>query len=242
MIVRSWAAVGLNEKVLRLAREGLGARARVVDLACGTGALSMELARSGFLVTAADIFPESFGFHGRLPFVEMDVEKAEDWGRLEGPFDAVFAVEVIEHLKNPAAFLGNCIGKLAPGGMLVLTTPNASHYVSRLMFLFQGFYKYHSPSLLASSTLTSEGRRLPPHVNGFTGWMIRSMMEEAGFRDISLMKSTNFLSGLLPIPLRPKNLFRWGCYYLLGALATPAMRSWKKDLVFSNNLIATGIK
>jgi SAM-dependent methyltransferase len=40
-------------------------------------------------------------------------------------FDLVFAGDLIEHLPNPGLFLGAAARHLAPGGRLVITTPNA---------------------------------------------------------------------------------------------------------------------
>lgn len=43
---------------------------------------------------------------------------------LGGPYDAIFAGELIEHLDNPGLFLDNAKRHLAPSGLLLLTTPN----------------------------------------------------------------------------------------------------------------------
>lgn len=40
-------------------------------------------------------------------------------------FDLIFAGDLIEHLSNPGIFLVNCKKHLAPGGRLLITTPNA---------------------------------------------------------------------------------------------------------------------
>ena len=43
---------------------------------------------------------------------------------LGGPFDVVYGSEVIEHVPTPHDFLKICRAHLAPGGVLVLTTPD----------------------------------------------------------------------------------------------------------------------
>ena len=43
---------------------------------------------------------------------------------LGGPYAAIVAAELIEHLDSPGAFLDNARRSLAPGGRLLLTTPN----------------------------------------------------------------------------------------------------------------------
>jgi 2-polyprenyl-6-hydroxyphenyl methylase/3-demethylubiquinone-9 3-methyltransferase len=56
---------------------------------------------------------------------------------LDGQFDLVTAMEVIEHVADPAAFLKALAKRLAPGGLLVLSTPNATGW-SRLLMITVG--------------------------------------------------------------------------------------------------------
>lgn len=58
-----------------------------------------------------------------------------DFGRA---FDAIFAFDLIEHLSNPGLFLACCRKHLAPGGALILTTPNAHGFYPMLLKLFHG--------------------------------------------------------------------------------------------------------
>jgi len=39
-------------------------------------------------------------------------------------FDLVTSMEVIEHVSDPAAFIGELAARLAPGGLMILSTPN----------------------------------------------------------------------------------------------------------------------
>lgn len=54
--------------------------------------------------------------------VALDAQRLD---LLPGDFDTIVAGELIEHLENPGLFLAACREKLAAGGRLVLTTPNA---------------------------------------------------------------------------------------------------------------------
>jgi 2-polyprenyl-6-hydroxyphenyl methylase/3-demethylubiquinone-9 3-methyltransferase len=51
---------------------------------------------------------------------------AGDVQELEGSFDLITCLEVIEHVADPAAFLQALARRLAPGGLLILSTPNAT--------------------------------------------------------------------------------------------------------------------
>lgn len=238
--IRSWASSRVHDRVMEIINQTIPSGGRVLDVACGPGALSQRLDAEGFNVVAADAFPEVFRLHGRIPFVELDVEK--EWSDLEDGFDAVCAVEIIEHVENPYLFVRKCFETLKPGGVLIMTTPNAAHYVSRIMFLLSGVFGLYSPRNFTPKTRTEKGALLPPHIHWFAGWMIRGNLKRAGFEEITFSSCNNWLNGLVPIPRRPLNLLRWGFHRFLGTLALPFMRSPAKDSIFSKNIIAIARK
>jgi SAM-dependent methyltransferase len=202
--------------------------------------LSQRLYQEGFRVTAVDAFAEVFRLHGTIPFHELDVEK--DWAGLEGRFDAICAVEIIEHLENPYLFVRRCFDALQHGGLIVLSTPNAGHYVSRIRFLLASVFELYSPPSFSPKATTDGGTLLPPHIHAFTGWMIKGNLERAGFRDVSFTASSTWLTGLSPIPRRPLNFLRWGLNHLVGGLAVPIMRSPAGDSIFSRNIVVMARK
>ena len=51
---------------------------------------------------------------------------------LTGTFDLVTAMEVVEHVADPKAFLASLAARLAPGGLMILSTPNRTAW-SRLL-------------------------------------------------------------------------------------------------------------
>ena len=57
-------------------------------------------------------------------------------------FDVVLAVEVVEHLENPWAFMREAVRTLRPEGFLIITTPNVSSIPSRLEYLRSGVLPY----------------------------------------------------------------------------------------------------
>jgi SAM-dependent methyltransferase len=77
-------------------------------------------------------------FHGtRDILVDLnDAKFADALGK--GAFDLVTAVEVIEHLEAPIAFLRGLAQLLAPNGVAVVTTPNVDSLPARLKFLLKG--------------------------------------------------------------------------------------------------------
>jgi 2-polyprenyl-6-hydroxyphenyl methylase/3-demethylubiquinone-9 3-methyltransferase len=110
-----------------------------LDVGCGAGLLAEPLARLGAMVTGIDAAPELIAVareHAAAMRLEIDY-RAGDVHELEGQFDLVTCMEVIEHVADPAAFLKAVAKRLAPVGLLVLSTPNATAW-SRLMMITIG--------------------------------------------------------------------------------------------------------
>ncbi|MHB8185475.1 MAG: glycosyltransferase [Dermatophilaceae bacterium] len=117
----------------RYARPGL----RCVDLGAGTGALAVRLQQLDLDVLGAD--RDAAGFQAPVPFRRVDLDDAQFPDALgPGQFDLVTAVEVIEHLEAPIAFLRGLARLLTPDGVAVVTTPNVDSLPARLKFLLKG--------------------------------------------------------------------------------------------------------
>ena len=105
--------------------------ADILDVGCGGGILSEALARLGAKVTSIDPSGENIAVahaHSRMDpattsinYQQTTVEAMASSGRL---FDAVCALEVIEHVDTPLAFVTACGACLKPGGSLFLSTMN----------------------------------------------------------------------------------------------------------------------
>jgi 2-polyprenyl-6-hydroxyphenyl methylase/3-demethylubiquinone-9 3-methyltransferase len=64
----------------------------------------------------------------------LDIDyRAGELSELEGQFDLITCMEVIEHVADPAAFVATLARRLAPDGLLVLSTPNATGWAKLLM-------------------------------------------------------------------------------------------------------------
>ena len=134
--IRAWG--GLHRDVADELARRVPAGSRVLDLAAGSGAMSLRLTDMGYDVTASDLIGESFRLHGQVPFVAADLNGR--FGDLfAGQFDAVMAVELIEHLENPWHFLRQCFAILRPGGHLFVTTPNINNSASKAILVRFGF-------------------------------------------------------------------------------------------------------
>ncbi len=104
---------------------------RVLDLGCGAGYGAAELARVAQWVTGVDIAAEAIAYaqlHYRLPNLEYLESPCEAVAKPDASFDLVVAFEVMEHLPDANALLAEGRRLLAPGGQLVISTPNRLYY------------------------------------------------------------------------------------------------------------------
>ena len=99
---------------------------RALDVGCGAGLLCEPLARMGAEVTGVDAAPEliaAASVHAAGVGLAIDY-RAVGVEALDGTFDLVTAMEVVEHVANPGAFVRSLAERVALGGLLILSTPN----------------------------------------------------------------------------------------------------------------------
>ena len=100
---------------------------RVLDAGCGEGFCTQALADVAASVVGADYHAEAVETARRtwrkpnLTFRVADLARESPGA---GQFDLVVNFQVLEHIPDEIAFLRNLASALAPGGALLLTTPN----------------------------------------------------------------------------------------------------------------------
>jgi len=164
-----YAARELHPAAHRMLEESVGPGGRVLDVGAGAGAMSLRLGDAGYEMTATDLFRASFRAPG-IPFVQADLNTPFAC-HLPGPFDAVVALEIIEHLENPRHVLRQLRALLPKGGQLVLSTPNISNPVSQALFLRRGQYQWFS-----DNDYHEQG-----HITPLSPWTLVKALEESGF-------------------------------------------------------------
>jgi len=109
---------------------------RALDVGCGAGLLCEPLARLGADVTGVDAAEENIAAaseHASGSGLAIDY-RCGDVGTLElAGFDLVCSMEVIEHVADKQAFVNALAAALAPGGLMVLSTPNRTPQARLLM-------------------------------------------------------------------------------------------------------------
>ncbi len=156
---------GLADPVTRAAwRELLlahlpAAPARVADLGCGTGTLSVLLAAEGYDVHGVDLSPEMIDRARTKAAASPDlsvsfaVGDASEPDLPAGTFDVVLSRHVLWALPDPAAGLGRWCDLLVPGGRLLL--------VEGRWFNGAGLAAADTQALVAGAGRTSDVRLLP---------------------------------------------------------------------------------
>ena len=102
---------------------------RLLDIGCGGGLLSEPMARLGAEVVGADAAPKNIEvarLHAGQVGLKIDyrADTAEALLAAGESFDVVLAMEIIEHVDGPPAFVQSCHDLLRPGGLLVMSTLN----------------------------------------------------------------------------------------------------------------------
>jgi SAM-dependent methyltransferase len=116
---------------VRLLDRAIAGDARIVEVGCGTGQMSLYLARADRLVVAADVARASlrlgaaaarrFGVD-RVQFVETDLHRP---GLRPSAFDVVYSSGVLHHTPDPRAAFARVARLVRPGGVMVVGVYNA---------------------------------------------------------------------------------------------------------------------
>ncbi len=152
-----------------------------VDGGCGVGNLRRFVAGLFDRLDGADAVRYD-GFPADAEFARVDL----DTGRVpldDGTADVVAAVETIEHLENPRAFVRMLARLARPGGWVVVTTPNQHSLLSKTRFVLRGEHAAFTDS------------SYPAHLTALLAVDLRRMAAECGLVDIAIEYST---SGRVP--------------------------------------------
>lgn len=119
-----------------------GKKIDVLDCGAGHGAFTKKLYDEGYNVSACDLFPEIFYFD------KVECKKADVTASLpfaDNSFDAIVAMEIMEHIQDHEVFFAECNRILKPGGAVYISTPNILSLKSRIRFMFTGFFYSFKP-------------------------------------------------------------------------------------------------
>ena len=162
------------EKRVRLARFVPASAGRVLDGACGDGALGVALkALPGRVVFGVEKDPAlAEAARARLDEVVVGDQYTLALPWEAGNFDAAVCEGLLPRLRDPQPFLGQVFAALKPGGLFVATAPNLQFYEHFLM-LARGRWIYGE-----------EGALSREHLRFFTAQSLLLLMQATGFGNI----------------------------------------------------------
>ena len=162
---------GGHMKLLSLVGDGK----RVLDVGCSSGYLARPLVERGCTVVGIERDPMAAERAREVceHVLEGDVELLE-LPFAPGSFDVVLCGDLVEHLRDPHAFMARVRPLLADGGRLVLSTPNVANWANRLGLL-AGRWSYTDRGILDRS-----------HVHLFTRKTLVEALRDAGYRVVEL--------------------------------------------------------
>ncbi|HUD01952.1 MAG TPA: bifunctional 2-polyprenyl-6-hydroxyphenol methylase/3-demethylubiquinol 3-O-methyltransferase UbiG [Rhabdochlamydiaceae bacterium] len=105
----------------------LPSHAKVLDMGCGAGFLTHDLARLGHEVTGIDLSEDSLRIAkkldetGRIKYIQGDATAVP---LPENSLDVVCAMDLLEHVENPKAVIQEAARLLKPGGLFFFHTFN----------------------------------------------------------------------------------------------------------------------
>jgi ubiquinone/menaquinone biosynthesis C-methylase UbiE len=154
----------------RFAQSDLAPGDRVLDLGCGAGDLTADLAQVAPHTIGADVaqaaLARALRRHPELDLRLLSLDGPLPFG--DGAFDVVWSSEVIEHVADTARWLSEARRVLAPQGRLLLTTPDHG----RLRLLLGGVERYCDP--------------VGDHLHLYTARSLRALLRDFGFGDIAV--------------------------------------------------------
>ncbi len=152
-----------------LRRAGLGAGMSVLDVGCGPGDVTLEIARvvgSSGRVVGIDM-DAAVLTHGRVAAekaglaVEWRCQDVEDFDE-PGAYDLVYARFLLSHLVDPAAMLDHLLGALRPGGRIVIEDIDISaHTCWPASSAFARYVELYEATARAHGVDATIGPRLP---------------------------------------------------------------------------------
>jgi len=158
----------------------VGANKAVLDVGCDTGYLGEALGASGNTTSGFEINEETAqAARQHLTRVEVGDLESVDLVSLFGPasFDVVVFGDVLEHLRDPLPTLRQSRRLLAPGGSVLISTPNVAHGDVRLALL-QGNFRYNKLGILDET-----------HTRFFTRESLVEFLRDAGFVLVDLRRT-----------------------------------------------------
>lgn len=205
-------------------------RGRVLDVGSGTGELCKKLQELQYRVNACDIDLTKFKYP-TIPHKHGDLMQKLLYKKHS--FDIVTCTEVLEHLENPWQAFREFKRLLKPKGILVISLPNFSSLLSRLVFFSRGNYREFNDVVWKNWG----------HINPLTFTEVYNIALKIGFTLIDVTTQNSQIT-VSKLPLRLvqfslSKLLNWGKLMFIGTdIKDQAFKYLEiPSLLYGDNLI-----
>jgi len=159
----------------------------VLELGCGTGYFTRELACSGANIVAVDVSPDLLEIakaNSSAPNVRYEIQNAYELSYPDAVFDSVVGSSVLHHLEIEKA-IREIYRVLKPGGTIYFTEPNMLN-----------------PQIAIQKNVPWVKRKLgdSPDETAFFRWPLRRLLEQKGYCDVRI-DPFDFLHPKTPVRL-----------------------------------------
>jgi 2-polyprenyl-3-methyl-5-hydroxy-6-metoxy-1,4-benzoquinol methylase len=183
---RARQSLGTSEDAIHAAVaaafDARGASGVLADVGCGTGNLWRAVHHRFSRYVAVDAVRYE-GLPAEADFRPADLDRA----RLplqDGEADVAAAVETIEHLENPRAFIRELSRVVRPGGLVVVTTPNQRSFLSLATLVIKGRFS------------AFQDNAYPAHLTALLDVDMRRIAAECRLEDVAISYT---LRGRMPL-------------------------------------------
>ena len=191
-----------DQALVRDRVEALAGAVTVLDVGCYDGALLASLSArfKKFGVEASAAAAEAAAQRG----IQVVAAKFSDIDTLAQQYDVICAVDVIEHVADPRAFVASLAQKLAAGGTLLVSTGNIE---SRAWRMAGGHYWYSS---------------FPEHISFVSPAWAQQVSQELGLQLVDVQNFTYSAEPGAALAQLRRRFFR----KLLSTRLRAALRAW----------------
>jgi len=135
-----------HQQISALFRQERDAPLSVLDVGCGAGLLSKEIAGEGHRVTGVDVYDSVDARQACAKFYQANLDNGLDGVEME-PWDRIVYADVLEHVREPERLLLEAGKSLKPEGRIIASTGNVANIFIRLGLLF-GQFNYTERGIL----------------------------------------------------------------------------------------------
>ncbi len=185
-----------------LRRLGLGSHSTILDVGCGWGVVLDSLEKAGFAAAGLDVSRSALQRIDRADrrLVHGDLSTNLDPPSNLEPFDAILALDVIEHLDDDRAALARMAALVRPGGWVIVSVPARPDLWSRFDDI-QGHRRRYLPDSL-SAAFEDTGLQLNS-LHWWGAWMVPLFRNRRVRRDVPHQSPLDVYSRALRLPPWP---------------------------------------